>query len=320
MRAAGILVVLVAAALARAAAAQEASDAVQNQWFTGSLVAPSPAIPKAGVFAIEPYAIYTGNTGAYESDWQHRSVSNNTNQLLSVTLLKYAITDKLSVQAIPSFAYQWNGQTTSSGAGVGDLPIEFDYRLKDQDNRTGSPSVTVDLGMSFPTGEYDHLSRSLNGLGSGAYTAKEGLLLQSLFDTWGDHPMRLRLFGAAFEPLAKVSVQDASVYGTGQGFQGQATPGFAAQLGLGIEYGLDQRWVLALDLVDSYADGFRLDGTSSGNIVHTSAASSTSLALAPAIEYNWSDSVGLIVGVEFSAAGRNTASFIAPQIALSLVF
>ncbi len=49
-------------------------------------------------------------------------------------------------------------------------------------------------------------------------------------------------------------------------------------------------------------------------------ASSTNLGLAPAIESNWSDSAGLIAGAELSVAGRNTASYIAPQVALSISF
>jgi hypothetical protein len=174
--------------------------------------------------------------------------------------------------------------------------------------------------MNFPTGDYDRLSRPLNGLGTGAFTAKEGILFQSLFDTWGDHPMRLRFFGDAYEPLADVSIHDASVYGTSQGFQGQAAPGVSA-VGLGIEYGLNQRWVLALDLVQNFANGFRVNGMDAvGSVVHTNGGSSASFALAPAIEYNLSGSLGIIAGVAFSAAGRNTSSYIAPQIAISKAF
>ncbi|MEO8627184.1 MAG: hypothetical protein ABI612_03670 [Betaproteobacteria bacterium] len=295
--------------------------AVEKQWFTGSLEAPSPALPKAGIFAIEPYVIYTRNTGTFDDGWGHQLVPHDSNQLESLTVLKYGLTDRLTIQGLPSFAYLWNDQSTSSGVGAGDLPVELEYRLKDQNNKTGSPSVTVSLGMSFPIADYDRLRRPLDGMGSGAYTLKEGLLFQSLFDTWGDHPLRLRVFGAAFEPVAKVSVHDVSVYGTGQGFQGQATPGFSAELGIGVEYGLDQRWVLALDVVQSYGNGFRLNGAdAAGNVVSTSAANSTCVAVAPALEYNWSGSMGLIVGVAFSAAGRNASSYIAPQLALSLSF
>lgn len=46
----------------------------------------------------------------------------------------------------------------------------------------------------------------------------------------------------------------------------------------------------------------------------------TIVALAPGIEYNWSSHMGLIVGVELSAAGRNTPAYVAPQIAVSTGF
>jgi hypothetical protein len=316
-----MLLLLAGAGWSSAASAQSVGDAAQNQWFTGSLVAPSPALSKAGVFAIEPYAVYTANTGVYDNDWGHHSVPNDLNQAQSVTVLKYGLTDELSIQALPSLSYQWNDQTTSRGVGVDDLPVELEYRLKNGDIKTGSPSATIDLGMTFPTGAYERLHSPLDGVGTGAYLAKEGLLLESLFDTWGDHAMRLRLFGAAYEPLANVSVRDVSAYGTDQGFQGRATPGFSAQSGFAVEYGLDQRWVLALDLVQNYADGFVLNGTSTASgAVHTSGGSSTSFALAPAIEYNWSGNLGIIAGVEFSIAGRNTSSYIVPQVAVSMAF
>ncbi len=323
MRHAWMLVFFVTAVWSGAEAAPYLDDTVQDQWFTGPLVAPSPAMTKAGVFAIEPYAIYADNTGAYNNGWEHYSVSNDLNQLQSETLLKYSITDRLSVQALPSFNYAWNGLTNSNGAdlGMGDLPVELQYRINDENRKTGSPSVTVGLGMTFPTGDYNNLSNPLNGFGSGAYTLKEELLFQSLFDTWGGHPMRVRWYGDVYEPLGNVPVQNISVYETSQGFQGKANPGLTADWGIGIEYGLTQRWALALDLVQDYAAGFRLSGSNvAGNPANAHSGSSTSIALAPAIEYNFSSRTGLIFGVEFSAAGRNTPSYIAPQIALTVAF
>jgi hypothetical protein len=38
------------------------------------------------------------------------------------------------------------------------------------------------------------------------------------------------------------------------------------------------------------------------------------------VPVNWSNSMGLIAGVEVSVAGRNSASYIAPQIALTVSF
>ena len=132
MKHAWFFVFFVAATWSPAEAAQYLDDTVQDQWFTGSLEAPSPALSKAGVIAIEPYGIYTGDTGVYNSDWGHYSVPNNLNELQSETLIKYGITDQLSVQALPSFNYAWNGLYHSNGTdlGMGDLPVEFQYRIQ----------------------------------------------------------------------------------------------------------------------------------------------------------------------------------------------
>jgi len=320
VRAQWLLSLLATVGLSQIASAQTiAGDAaVQAQWFTGSLEAPSPALPAAGILAIEPYLVYTSNGGSYDNSGARHSTPNGADVFTSETVLKYALTDRLSVEALPSFSRNLNNH--DSYTGLGDLPVEAEYRFNDEDNKTGYPSVTASLGMTLPTGHFDHLNASLDGFGSGVYTAKEGILFQSLFDTWGHHPMRLRFYGAAYEPISNVSVHDNSVYGTSQGFQGTAMPGLSSVLGIGAGYALDQRWVLAFDLVQNFANGLHLQGTNAGNATNAHGTSSAALAIAPAIEYNWSDSIGIIAGVEYSVAGRNTPSYVAPQIALSTSF
>ena len=320
MRALWVLTILATVGLSKIASGQTiAGDAaVQAQWFTGSLEAPSPALPAAGIFAVEPYFVYTSNNGSYDNSGARHSISNGADVFTSETVLKYAITDRLSVEALPSFSRNLNSH--DSYAGLGDLPVEAEYRFNDEDNKTGYPSVTASLGMTLPTGHFDNLNTALDGFGSGVYTAKEGILAQSLFDTWGHHPMRLRFYGAAYEPVSNASVQGNSVYGTSNGFQGTAMPGLSSVLGFGAGYGLDQRWVLAFDLVQNFANGLHLQGTNSGTLTNTHGTSSAALAVAPAVEYNWSDSIGVIAGVELSVAGRNTPAYVAPQIALSTSF
>jgi hypothetical protein len=57
---------------------------------------------------------------------------------------------------------------------------------------------------------------------------------------------------------------------------------------------LEQRWVLPFDLVQNYAASLHLRGIDAGDhIVNANAASRPGFALAPAAEYNWSDSVGI---------------------------
>ena len=321
MRAQWLLSLLATVGLSQIASAQTiAGDAaVQAQWFTGSLEAPSPALSKGGLSSVEPYVIYTRNTDAYDDRGRHSDGADNLNQLQSETSIKYGITDRLTVQALPSFAYSKAGHASS--AGIGDLPIEFEYRFNNENDKTGWPSVTASLGVRFPTGAYNHLHAAIDGLGAGAYTLKEGLLFQSLFDTWGGHPVRLRFYGAGFEAMGRVSVHDVSVYGTGQGFQGHAAPGVSGEFGIGGGYALDQRWVLALDVLENDANATRVSGHYGGGVpVALAGIYSTSLAVAPAVEYNWSNRIGIIAGVEFTADGRNSASYFAPQIALSTSF
>ncbi|WP_420382199.1 hypothetical protein [Novosphingobium sp.] len=300
---------------------QDIPNAAPNQWFTGSLEAPSPALPKAGMLAIEPYAVFQFDTGAYADNGHHLSTSDNASTAETLLVIKYGITSRLTVEALPSLSRSWNSQSHSSGAGVGDLPIELEYRLTDGNYHNGAPSLTLDLGVTLPTGEYDRLSKSLNGVGQGAYLLKQGVVLQSLFDTPGNHPVRIRVYASLFEPLSHPGVNDLSVYGTSQGFAGRVRPGISGQWGIGGGWALDRHWVFAVDLVQNLARGYRLTGVDGGgSAVATTGPNTSSTALAPAIEYNWSANGGLIAGVEYTAAGRNTASYVAPQIAVAISF
>jgi hypothetical protein len=292
-----LFVAMMTTGISGIASAQAKGDpTVQAQWFTGSLEAPSPALPKAGLVAIEPYVIYQHNTGQYDNMGTHQPVSHDVDQTDSVTLFKYGITDRLSIQALTAFAHVWNDQ--NSVTGISDLPIEFDYRFNNENNKTGFPSVTASVGISLPVGDYQHLGVPLDGLGTGTYAFKQGLLLQSLFDTAHHHPVRLRLYGVALEPLANVTLHDTTVYGTTQGFVGHAAPGFAGNLGLGAGYCLTQRWVLAFDLIQKFAHGSRLVGIDgNGNSVNTQQSGSARTGIAPAVEYNFSSHLGMIAGV-----------------------
>ena len=196
----------------------------------------------------------------------------------------------------------------------------MDYRFNDENDRTGYPSITASLGLNLPIGDYDRLPSPVDGRGSGAYTLKQGLLAQSLFDTWGHHPFRLRVYGSIYENLFDVAVRGLSVYGTDQGFSGHAAPGISSQIGVGAGYGLTHQWVFAFDAVQNFGSGGRVRGTSSGTVIDITTPSSAATAIATAIEYNVSSSIGVIAGVEFSVAGRNSSSYVAPQIAVSMAF
>lgn len=235
-------------------------NATPNQWFTGSLEAPSPVLPKAGMLALGSHFVYQSSTGSYGDNAEYATEADHIHTLESLLVIKYGITDKLSIEALPSASHRWNNITAASGLRIDDLTLERKYRVKKINYHTGSPSVTFDLGVTLPAGTYDRLGNSLNGPGQGAYLLKQGVVAQSLFDTWGNHPVRIRVYGSMFEPVYRPSVTNISVYGTGSGFSGDVHPGVFGESGIGARLAFNQSWVLAFDSVQSYAAPFRLNG------------------------------------------------------------
>jgi hypothetical protein len=107
----------------------QTSQILKDQWFTGPLVAPSPALPQAGLFVIEPYAGLTFNTGKYLDNGGHQSGSDQARTASVFPLIEYAITDRLTIQTVPQVNYAWNGKTTTRGIIGSDLPVELKYRF-----------------------------------------------------------------------------------------------------------------------------------------------------------------------------------------------
>lgn len=114
------------------------------------------------------------------------------------------------------------------------------------------------------------------------------------------------------------------MYGTGPGFRGDASLGDGYSINLAGEYSVTRNWVLALDVFRQYSDGTRVRGyvTEDGERreVRRDIGSSWRLGVAPAIEYNFSGTVGVIVGARWFAAGRNADASITPVAAINLVF
>jgi hypothetical protein len=316
--------VLVAACLLSGArggwATDNASVSLEDQWYTGSLLSPSGAAPHQGMLGFEPYLIFTDQTGAFDSTGRSRAADPALRSLSSTTLFKYGLTDHLSIQFLPTISYGWNRASTTSGLKFGDLPVELQFRFMDPDNARLRPALTAFLGMDVPLGDYDRLLRPLDGVGTGAWALRIGLLSQSAYLV-SDKPLRLRVYANARQPVAAVGLHGASVYDTNAGFQGQANPGIAASFGFSLEYGLTQRWVLAFDAVRDIQDGNRLHGHYPQQAdFGESTGSIGDWTVAPAIEYNFSSRFGFIAGAAVTVAGHNTRNQVEPQIALNCVF
>jgi hypothetical protein len=92
-----------------------------------------------------------------------------------------------------------------------------------------------------------------------------------------------------------------------------------------VEYAIDRHWVLATDITWDHRNGTRIHGYQCsttglcGDVDHQRGPHWT-YSVAPAVEYNFSASLGLIMGAQFSVSGHNADAYWAPQAALNMAF
>jgi len=317
----GLLALFVGAAPA-AAAQQEPSvpsaalvrQSLDDAWWTGPMLAPSASTLPRGHFLIEPYL--------------YDVTSAHSNGFGSLTYIIYGLTDRVGVGLIPTAGYnKVSDGLSSSGVGMGDLTLQGQYRLVKFHEGSWIPTISLNAQETFPTGKYDRLGdRPSDGLGSGAYTTALALYSQTYFWLPNGRILRMR-FNATHAFSNSVNVEDVSVYGTGDGFRGHAKPGSSNLVDASWEYSLTRKWVLATDVTYRHGGSTRttgynvLDPNSMQNpsSIQLNSGSSDTLGFAPAIEYSWKPSLGVLLGTRVIAPGHNTSTTITPALAINFV-
>ena len=295
------------------------TDTGIDPFYTGSLLSPSPAVPKAGLYAFEPYVIETVNPGKYGARGGLSPVADTTSSTSTFTLNKYGITDHLSIEVSPQTQINQDQLGFNSGSQIADLPVELEYRFLDQDKKTGKPSLTFSAGVDVPTGRYQNLYSGLDGQGSGTYRARLGLVAQSLLYGQSQHPVRIRVWLDGAIPLGGVGINNISVFGTDTGFTGTGYSGISGTTGMSVEYSITQRLVFANDIQFQASRPSVAYGFTGGKTTYLRGSTSDNLQLAPAFEYSFNDYFGIIAGCAFSVEGHNTSQVIQPQIAFNFV-
>lgn len=291
-------------------------------WLTGPLLTPSGHVIPVGHINMEPYLFGNIATGIYNSHWRPHSTPNFYNVNTQVPV-QFGIFPRWDFQLTPSFS--WNHFQNASHWEWNDLPFLFDFQIyyDSPTSLSGFPAVKLTFRANAPIGKYQHLNPNKKGTdigGSGSWEPGIELTFSRLFHFTGVHYLATRLNFTYIVPTP-VHVRGFNAYGGGHGTAGKAYPGATFVTLLGLEYTLAQKWALALDAV--YAHGNRTHfsgqkGKTNGVTNSISAPSSEQFSLAPAFEYNWNANCGLIAGCWFSVAGRNTARFVNPVIAINI--
>ena len=121
-----------------------------------------------------------------------------------------------------------------------------------------------------------------------------------------------------------VKVKGFNTYGGGYGTEGKVKPGQTLTAFLSGEYSINQRWVLAFDtefLAQRKSHFSGKNGVNNvGGVANTKLPSSVQISFAPEVEYNFSQSSGLLAGVWFTVAGKNSSAFYSAFLTYLYIF
>jgi hypothetical protein len=302
-----------------AASADVARQSLDDAWWTGPLLAPTAGTLPVGHILFEPYfydSIPTASVDAAGHSHPHASENNFGSQ----SYFLYGLADRFTVGFIPRFGFKdADDGRGSASVNAGDLTLQAQYQLTQFEEGGLLPTISVNLGETLPTGAYDRLDRFADGFGAGAFTTVLSLYSQTYFWMPGGRILRTRL-NLSYSLSDNVDLADRSVYGTLPGFRGQASPGASAVADLAFEYSIDRNWVAAMDFWIEQDGNTRVTGSyPNAPQIATDLGRARVLYLAPALEYNFSGSFGVIAGARIFAWGQNQTATVTPVIAFNYV-
>ncbi len=294
---------------------------LQNLWFTGPLLSPPGYTVKPGHVNIQPYTSVNITTGTYNNHWKAHSTDNfySTNEQIQTRI---GLAKGLDFQIFPQVYF--NKTKNKHYTGFGDLPVGINIQLLTTTIKDPWPAIKLTLRANAPTGKYQHLNPNKKGtdaIGAGSWLPAGSLILAKLWNTSGTHFLESRLY-INYQIGTAVLVKGLNSYGGAKNTKGFVYPGNVLTVDAAFQYNLAQNWDLACDFYYTYSNKNRFSGNpgtlANGTKAKMTNPSKETWSIAPALEYNWSSNIGLIAGVWFSLAGRNSSEFMNPMIALNI--
>lgn len=290
-------------------------------WFTGTLLSARGRTLPQGHAVAQPFFYFTRYGGLYNDTWRLQSATVSRT-IIQQTYFIYGVTNRMDVEIAP----QWleNSSEGESLSGFGDFPFQLGFQVMQGDPDSWLPDVRIWVQETFPTGRYNNLSpsmRGLSGTGGGSFATTLGIGAQKAIWLGGNHVFRYRV-NATYGFYTPVSVRGFNAYGGGFGTEGRVDPGSVATLTVAGEYSLTRHLVLALDIGFQTINATRFSGATgvgvSGEPATVGRGYGNLLTVAPALEYNFNQHVGLIAGPWLSLRGRNASEFFGVVAALYL--
>lgn len=292
--------------------AKENEEGPTGPWFTSPLIAPRGTVQSQSSFELNSYAYFIVYPGEYDGDWKTVGAPN----FYSFTPQWFAyirLTEWMDLNLVPQFSVNWTEGEKS--IGFNDFAVALDFQLYPADAEGWFPGVKIAVKELFPTGKYQKLSPTklfTDQTGLGSFITSFSLVLYKQYQLSGSHYMSVNLSGEYGIP-SSTHVRGLNAYGGGEGCDGTVKPGNTFLGICSFEWNLNQNWALALDNVWAVTASNHFTGEpglqEDGEEATVGDPSSSNLSFAPALEYNFTETCGLIVGCWFSALGRNSSEF-----------
>jgi hypothetical protein len=300
-------------------------EAFENgPWLTGPLIAPSSHVTPVGQYSMEPYYVFVDYYGFYNSDWKVLKGHHFWVHQLQI-FFSTGLTSWMGFAISPQAAVQRTQGVNS--LVFNDLSMGFDFQILTDTEDNYLPAVKLGIREVFPTGKYQHLRASKHSTdagGTGAFQTEFILATSRLIHLRNEIWLNLR-WTFACSISSRVHVHGRNYYGDSIGANGYVYPPFAYGWDFAFELTLSRNWALACDLVGGYGTKRRFKGYAGVDEVFglpfiMTRGSQAFYQLAPALEYNFTERLGVIAGAWLSLAGRNTLAFNGSQFAININF
>ena len=292
--------------------------ATPKPWFTGPLLTPSGSVVPNGHCNIQSYLFFTNTYGHYNAHWEKKSMPH---LFIGSFILdaQFGLSKICDFQFSPIVLYKHRKHVHTWA--FGDIPISLGFQLLE--GTSTRPAVKFRLLANLPTGKYQHLDPTKEGLdagGLGSYLPGISLTTGYTFRMGCSQFLATRL-NLSYRFPNPVHVKGLNTYGGSAQTKGKVFPGNFFISSLGLEWSFTQHWVLACDLEYAHFNKTRFKGKKGhlNGIPHLiDPLSKEQVSIAPAIEYNFTKNVGIIAGCWVTIAGRNTPAFASGVLSLNI--
>ena len=298
------------------------SDQAIKPWFTGPILATSGNVVGAGHIGLQPYILGFARTAFYDNHWKSQSIDTLWS-VQSITPMWIGLSSRIDFKIVA--VGMWNYRKHESRWALGDWSAQINIQVH-QDSlpyKNWLPSIKISVRETFPTGKYQKLNPNklgTDGGGRGTYLTTFLLSASKIYHLSGVRFFSWRL-NAAYSLPTNVHVKGYNQYGGGIKTNGTVSPekffvGTAA-----FEYAFTRNWVICCDVEGVIASKTTFKGYPGIVPIQDSNFSpigvpalnenkaSIQYSAAPGIEYNWSEHLGLLAGVWFTFAGKNSSNF-----------